>query len=41
MGSYCVIIGVIGVITLSGVTYAGTLGGGIVTGTLIVAMVGT
>ena len=40
MGSSCVIIVVLGVITLGGVTYDGTLGGGTLTGTLIGAMVG-
>ena len=39
MGYYCVIIGVLGVITLGGVTSADTLGDGTVTGTLVGAMV--
>ena len=41
MGSYCVIIGDLGVINLVGVTVAGTLGGGTVTGTLVGAIIGT
>ena len=41
MGSSCVIIGVLFVITLGGVTSAGTLCGGTVTGTFVGAIVGT
>ena len=41
MGSSCVIIGAIFVITLSGLTVDGTLGGGNVTGTLVSEIVGT
>ena len=41
MGSYCVIFGPLGVITLIGVTVAGTLSGGTVTETLVDEIVGT
>ena len=41
MGYYYVIIGALGVTTLSGVTVAGTLSGGTVTVTLVDAIVGT
>ena len=41
MGSSCVIIGVLAVITLGGVTYARTLSVGNVTDNLVGAMVGT
>ena len=41
MGYSFVIIGTIGVIIVGGVTVAGTLGGGIVTSTLVGAIIGT
>ena len=41
MGYSCVIIVVLGVITLGGVTVSVTLGGGTITGTLLGTIVGT
>ena len=41
MGSYCVIIGDLDIITLSGVPISGTLYGGTVTGTLVVEILCT